>query len=146
MTKITTDAYFGGCPECGDTSGYLNIGREHWFVCDKHKTKWCIGENLFSGWRDETEAEWERNSDKLAGYNKVDPVSPDLSNCPRCNAQTIHYRSSTETATHHPLCRKPGTDELSPLADETVRDVLAYLEAAGYHTESNMKSDDEIPF
>jgi RecA-family ATPase len=25
--------------------------RSHWFVCHEHKVKWCVGSNLFSGWR-----------------------------------------------------------------------------------------------
>lgn len=76
MTKITTDAYFGGCPVCGKTDGYMNIGREHWFVCDEHMTKWHIGSNLFSCWRDEAEAVWQQNTEKLAGYRDVKPIYP----------------------------------------------------------------------
>jgi hypothetical protein len=49
--------YFGGCPECGSQDGYLNIGQSHWVFCEKHQTRWCIGSNLFSSWRDETEEE-----------------------------------------------------------------------------------------
>jgi hypothetical protein len=49
--------YFGLCPTCHKTDGYLNVGRSHWFVCDEHRTKWCAGANLFSSWREETEAE-----------------------------------------------------------------------------------------
>ena len=66
--------YFGGCPECGTNDGYLNVGREHWFVCDKHKTKWWIGSNLFSSWMEETEEEWQRNKIKLADYREVEPI------------------------------------------------------------------------
>ena len=149
--EVTTDEYFGGCPVCGDTTDCLNVNRSHWMVCDKHKTKWCIGANLFSSWRDETEDVWRRNSETLAGYANVDPVSPDLSNCPRCNAQTIHYRSGPQMTTpHDPLCRKPHTDELSPLSDETVRGILGYLRIIGYHlvpyAPHGPSLDDEIPF
>jgi hypothetical protein len=66
--------YFGGCPHSGDTGGYLNIGREHWFVCDKHKTKWRCGSNLFSNWQDETDETWQRNHYKLATYREVEPL------------------------------------------------------------------------
>ena len=72
--KITTDEYFGGCPKCGESDGHLNVGRNHWAVCDTHKTTWPIGENLFSGWHDETEADWQRNEEKLAGYRQVEPI------------------------------------------------------------------------
>ena len=70
----TTTEYFGGCPECGQTDGYLNVRSNHWFVCDTHRTKWCIGANLYSSWHDETEADWRRNDEKLAGYRDVDPI------------------------------------------------------------------------
>lgn len=65
--------YFGDCPECGRNDGYLNVGQAHWFLCDEHKTKWCIGSNLFSTWQGETEETWLRNADKLAGYQEVEP-------------------------------------------------------------------------
>ena len=52
MTEITTDEYFGGCPECGKNDGYLNVGKDHVFICDEHKTAWCAGANLFSSWQD----------------------------------------------------------------------------------------------
>ena len=82
--KPTTDEYFGGCPHCGQNDGYMNIGREHWFVCGRHRTKWLAGSNLFSGWRDEDEATWERNRFKLAGYTVVEPTHPrhPSSGCP----------------------------------------------------------------
>ena len=72
--RVTTDEYFGGCPECGKSNGYLNVGRNHWAVCDTHKTTWPIGANLFSSWHDETEADWERNEARLAGYSVVKPI------------------------------------------------------------------------
>ena len=72
--QVTTDEYFGGCPECGKTDGYVNIGRNHWFVCDQHKTKWCAGSNLFSSWKDETEEEQRRLFEPVADYQIVEPV------------------------------------------------------------------------
>ncbi len=58
---VTTTHPFGGCPGCGNTDGYLNVGPDHWFFCHRHKTKWRAGSNLFSGWRDENEETWLRN-------------------------------------------------------------------------------------
>lgn len=66
--------YFGGCPYCGDNAGYMNVGSNHWCVCDTHKTKWQIGSNLFSGWKNETEEEWKRNAYKLQNYMTVEPL------------------------------------------------------------------------
>lgn len=72
------DNYFGGCPHCGRTDGYLNIRSDHWFICDAHRTKWLIGSNLFSDWRQEAEADWRTNADKLNGYREVEPLPPDV--------------------------------------------------------------------
>ena len=64
----------GGCPYCGQNEGYMNIGRSHWYRCSKHKTKWLIGENLFSSWRDENPSIWKQNAQKLEGYKEVRPI------------------------------------------------------------------------
>src|SRR5262245_6829079 len=71
----TTDDHFGSCPECGQALVYLNIGREHWFYCDEHRVKWCVGENLFSSWRLQGPAQWEENHRKLQGYRELAPAS-----------------------------------------------------------------------
>ena len=68
-----TDSYFGGCPVCHRSDGYLNIGRGHWKVCHAHKVRWFVGENLFSTWKDETENDWRRNHDLIGAYPKVEP-------------------------------------------------------------------------
>ncbi len=39
---------FRGCPHCGQNDGYLIDRRDQWFFCDRHKTKWRAGSNLFS--------------------------------------------------------------------------------------------------
>lgn len=67
---------YGGCPHCGRNDGFLNVGREHWFRCDQHKTKWYFGSNLLSGWREESEETWQRNRFKLAEYMTVEPMEP----------------------------------------------------------------------
>lgn len=69
--------YFGGCPECGDCTVVLNVGGNHWFVCERHQTKWCVGYNLFSSWREETQDLWERNAVQLSEMREVEPL--------RCN-------------------------------------------------------------
>ncbi len=59
---------FGGCRECGRNDGYRNVERYHFFYCDKHKTVWLAGSNLFSSWRDEDEAVWRTNCEYLEDY------------------------------------------------------------------------------
>lgn len=71
---IVVNDYFGGCPECGKNDGHLNIYRDHYFVCHAHKKRWSPGSNLFSSWKDETEAEWSVNAGLLDGYDEVEPL------------------------------------------------------------------------
>lgn len=71
---MTTDDHFGLCPECRQRNEVmLNIGPEHWAVCDTHRTKWCVGSNLVSGWKDEPKEMHARNWAKLTGYREVRP-------------------------------------------------------------------------
>lgn len=66
--------HFGVCPICGKTDGYLNYGSSHYFVCDAHQVYWEVGANLFSCWKDEDEATWEANAEKLSAFTEVEPV------------------------------------------------------------------------
>lgn len=79
QVKADPDAIFGGCPECGRTNGYTNMGRDHYFYCKAHKTAWYAGTNLFSSWQDETE-EYQRrqwNEIGLPGFREVKPLMPE---------------------------------------------------------------------
>jgi len=77
MKPTTQDScYFGGCPVCGETDGYVNHGRHHWFVCDAHRTRWYAGSNLFSSWKDETEDEQQTTWAKIQQYQDVTPTVP----------------------------------------------------------------------
>jgi len=75
VADLTTVDHWGGCPKCLSHDGYLNLDREHWFKCDSHRVRWLVGSNLFSSWRFESQADWWRNGDRLAGYRIVEPVS-----------------------------------------------------------------------
>ena len=70
------DDYFGLCPVCLHTDGYINIGKDHWFFCKEHKAKWRAGSNLFSAWRDETEDSQRKIFDELdfGSFETVEPV------------------------------------------------------------------------
>ncbi len=65
----TDDANAGAWP-------YLNIGKEHWFYCDAHRVRWCIGRNIFSSWmwqtEDEQRAEYEGKD--FGRYREVEPL------------------------------------------------------------------------
>ena len=77
--KITTTEYFGGCPECGNNDGYINIGLGHWFFCKTHRTTWFGGSNLFSSCQDESEEDQRRIYDEIGfdHYRKVEAVYAD---------------------------------------------------------------------
>jgi hypothetical protein len=44
-------------------------------ICKEHKVKWCVGSNLFSSWRHETEQEQRQIYDDLGVglYKEVEP-------------------------------------------------------------------------
>ena len=63
----------GACPDCGKTDGYFNVGKEHWFICRDHKTKWLGGYNLFDNWKDQTVAQTESINELLEDYREVLP-------------------------------------------------------------------------
>jgi hypothetical protein len=73
---ITTSNHFGGCPECGGDSGYVNDGPDHWLVCAAHATKWPVGSNLFSSWETETEEERRQAKELLKRFREVEPILP----------------------------------------------------------------------
>ena len=75
---VSSEKYdgFGLCPYCKDYDYYVNIGKAHWFVCNKHKVKWLAGMNLFSSWRYETEDDWKRNYEQIKDYDEVEPILP----------------------------------------------------------------------
>jgi hypothetical protein len=66
--------YFGDCPKCGRTDGYLNYRSNHAFVCHGCKTFWVIGANLFSSWKYENEEIWEENLRMIEDYEEVEPL------------------------------------------------------------------------
>ena len=82
--------YFGVCPQCRRNDGCANVGPSHWFFCKKHRVKWCIGSNLFSSWKDETEEEQRRVYDEI-GLGEFEEIKP------------LHLPELEETGKQHPL-------------------------------------------
>jgi hypothetical protein len=72
---MAIDGYFGLCPTCKKTDGYLNVGRSHWFICKKHRVRWCIGFKVFSSWQDETESQQRREQEAI-GFDSFAEVKP----------------------------------------------------------------------
>lgn len=68
--------HFGVCPDCGYTDGYTNAGSTHVFFCRTCRTRWTVGCNLFSDWKQETEEEQRArwNEIGLEGFREVDSI------------------------------------------------------------------------
>jgi hypothetical protein len=64
---------FGVC-RCGNEGAYFNVNRTHWFYCNDCKTRWLVGSNLFSSWREETEKDWEKNVEEYGSYKEIKPA------------------------------------------------------------------------
>jgi hypothetical protein len=77
---VAFDGYFGVCPFCGGAGGPINIGRSHWLYCKRHKVLWCIGFNLFSSWKDETDEQQRANYDAI-GLDSFERVRPASDSC-----------------------------------------------------------------
>ena len=62
-------------PQCGQTDGYLNTGPgQHWFVCDKHRTKWPAPPNQFLSWQGEHHSTWKQHEVEIRSYGPVTPL------------------------------------------------------------------------
>jgi hypothetical protein len=79
--------HFGVCPVCGESCPYLNVHKTHWFYCDEHEVRWCVGSNLFSSWREEDEEVWRGNEEKLQTFRVVyENIEDDLDLIPEEDA------------------------------------------------------------
>jgi len=72
--EIQYSTHCGVCPNCGKSDGFVNLGKEHWFICRDHKTKWFAGVNLFEGWENQTVAQTENIAVMLESYKDVVPL------------------------------------------------------------------------
>lgn len=99
---------FGTCPECGQDDGFLSVGRQHWFVCHKHRVKWWGGSNLFSGWREEDPGVHRENAERLKHYRKVEPrEEPRDTLSSRAAAAAVVDASTNESGSgYRPLSKK----------------------------------------
>lgn len=62
--------HFQHRPDC-PTALILNVGSTHWGVCEHHKVRWCIGSNLLSHWKEETEHDWYINTQLLKKFTEI---------------------------------------------------------------------------
>src|ERR1017187_7152185 len=63
--------HFGHCLLCASDGPYLNVGKDHWKICERHGLRWHLGYNLLSSWTLETEEDWARNQELLARFRDI---------------------------------------------------------------------------
>jgi hypothetical protein len=71
--------YFGHCKHLNHDNFYRNVrapgdtrpGKTHIMCCDTCKICWCIGHNLFSGWRYEDPEVWDRNYEEIKDFEYI---------------------------------------------------------------------------
>ncbi len=70
------DSYWGLCT-CGQPGNrWINVRGVHFVLCTVCKTGWCVGANLVSSWRDETEELWAANEKMLKEeYTRIEPLT-----------------------------------------------------------------------
>ncbi len=88
------DPRWGVCPTCHKSDGCINIGASHWYYCNEHKAKWCVGSNLFSSWRNQTEDEQRAIYDEL-DFGSFTEVFEDA-----------HTPEGAHQGAHHPLTER----------------------------------------
>ena len=65
--------FFGDVSCCyGHKLRLFNIGRCHYVACDTCRTYIFVGANLMSSWRQENKDIWQRNYDRIYGYQFIE--------------------------------------------------------------------------
>jgi hypothetical protein len=110
---VEFENYFGVWPTCLHVDGFVNIGREHWFFCQRHRVTWYGGWNLLpppacpepssNERRFETVEDWERNYEMVSGLEVIVPhtVSRFACACFRCVGRAHEGIGIVERALWH---------------------------------------------
>jgi hypothetical protein len=131
--------HFGVCPTCRKTDGFLNVNNSHWFVCDEHKVCWLVGENLFSNWREESEADWKRNREKLEAYKVVEPAqfSDALLEANAADALRAVQSECRVITSMYGMLKADDRNRVFQLLQELTGMVARYTARAGYSLSSD---------
>jgi len=99
MSDRTNSDQFGLCPVCSNDPEILNVGRDHFAICRKHKVYWPLGSNLISGWRNDEPATWKANKKLLATFTESSKCTarPPLATLGACLADTASFVPSGYT-------------------------------------------------
>ena len=119
--------YFGHCPTChGAPDVILNLRRDHWACCHADKKRWCVGSNLFSSWREESEADWQRNYEQIKDYEDVESWHPHSTvgrpttgkaSCAICDGAAVPVGEFMFFGEGRPICIKCAKREASDLVE-----------------------------
>jgi hypothetical protein len=89
----------------------VNVGRSQWNICEVHKVKWFIGENLFSDWHDETEEDWKQNATLIADFKEVEPVYLDDQTGRVGTRAELDAITAARREPELPVAAGPGSDD-----------------------------------
>ncbi len=73
VVDIARHDHFGLCPVGHCIPLYLNVERDHYFYCRRHRVFWTGGSGLFSSWQEENSSVWALNQARLSTYREVEP-------------------------------------------------------------------------
>ena len=76
VTDLEPLHYFGVCPICAKTDGYVNVRREHWLVCRDHHLRWRASTNLASNGSSDCPSKRDANWSDIRHYRVVHPFYP----------------------------------------------------------------------
>ena len=68
------DSTTGVCPICGQHDGYVNFGDYHWYYCQAHQTRWCVGYNRLTPEVYEDSVSYRENWERIGHYRVVEPI------------------------------------------------------------------------
>jgi hypothetical protein len=139
-TDERADDYFGLCPVCHSAPQWLNVRQSHYNVCHEHRVYWPIGWNLFSSWRTETEADWQRNIDLLRGFRKVEPYfwPETIAEAERSKAELLELKQL-----------EASDKEIEKLFGMNCGDIIQHLDdalASQREDDAAIRGDDKLAF
>ena len=71
---------FGVCPLCGKYDECVNLGEYHWYICQRHQFRWCVGHNCIVPDVYENSESYQENWERICRYRVVEPLRPRSAN------------------------------------------------------------------
>jgi hypothetical protein len=106
-------------------------------LCSEHRVFWSVGWNLFSGWRNETEADWQRNIELLRGFTEIEPFYW---------PETIAERERSQAELDEMVSEPARLEELCPVPPTVIADILHDVTAAMEEDEAAARGDSDLVY